>query len=239
MALLTRRSYYDRPLKHANPPNRPPRAPLSFRHRARVLREQALLQVAAAHVLSQGCVAFRLEDVAAACGVSRGTCYLHFPTRSALLTAATGYLDESLVERLASPPPGVKDPRDALRWAVLQGAKAQVFTSSFRNVGAPTLGEKPENFAWPCCLRQIPCPYGGAARSLEQIAHWARALRPVRRSPVAPDLLANVLVHLLPRLITVAETPGGGSRRPQEIECLVDYLIDRLFGLRKSPRRRA
>lgn len=185
--------------------------------------------MAAAHVLWKGCASFRLDDVVAACGVSRGTSYLHFPSRSSLIAAALAHMDGALAARLAIAPPKAGAPREGLRRAILRAVEAQIRTLSFWDARALPDGGAVEGQAWPCCLRAYPCPYRGAARSLERIADWARAARPARRGPVLPEQIAPLIVHLAPHLLTNEKSRGGGSLQPSRIEPVVDYLIDRLI----------
>ena len=194
-----------------------------------MLREEQLRRLAAAYVLWKGCADFRLDDVAAACGVSRGTSYLHFPSRSSLITAALAHVDGALAARLAAPPPKGGTPREGLRRTILQAVEAQTRTLSFWDGSALPDGGAMEGHAWPCCLRACPCPYQGAARSLERIADRARAARPARRGPVPLERLAQLIVYLVPRLITMEKSRGGGSPQSPRIEPVLDYLIDRLI----------
>ena len=194
-----------------------------------MLREEQLRRLAAAYVLWKGCAGFRLDDVVAACGVSRGTSYLHFPSRSALITAALAHVDSALVTCLAVPPPKAGTPREGLRRTILQAVEAQTRTLSFWDGRALPDGGAVEGQAWPCCLRACPCPYQGAARSLERIADWARAARPARRGPVPLERLAQLIVYLAARLITNEKSRGGGSQQSPRIEPVVDYLIDGLI----------
>lgn len=193
-----------------------------------MLREEELRRLAAAHVLWKGCASFRLADVVAACGVSRGTSYLHFPSRSSLIAAALAHMDGALAARLAAPPTAGR-PRAGLRRAILQAVEAQTRTLSLWDARALPDGGAVDGQVWPCCLRAYPCPYRGAARSLERIADWARATRPAQRGPLLAEQLAPLIVHLAPRLLTNEKSRGGGSLQPSRIKVVVDYLIDRLI----------
>ena len=194
-----------------------------------MLREEELRRLASAHVLWKGCADLRLDDVVAACGVSRGTSYLHFPSRSSLIVAALAHMDGALAARLTILPAEAGTPREALRWIIRQAVKAQVHTLSISDGRALPDGGTVEGQAWPCCLRACPCPYRGGVRSLERIADRARTARPARRGPVLPERLALLIVYLAPRLLVREKSLGGGSRQPPRIEPVVDYLIDRLI----------
>lgn len=161
-----------------------------------MLREEELRRLTGAYVLWKGCANFRLADVVATCGVSRGTAYLHFPSRSSLIAAALAYVDGELAGRLAAPPSEAGAIREGLRRTILQAVRAQTRTLSFSNKRAPPDGRAVEGQAWPCCLRVSPCPYQGAARSLERIADWAHAAQSARRGPVPVERLAQLIVSL-------------------------------------------
>lgn len=141
----------------------------SFREKMRLQREDELVQAASSALLRRGCDGLSVEEVAAACGVAKGTCYQHFGTRAALIEAAVQRLDEALANRLSSPPARLTTPRQVLEWTFLKAVDAQILTLAQRSnqaeSGARTLNEK----AWPCCLSRMPCPHGGAVRSTEAV----------------------------------------------------------------------
>lgn len=132
----------------------------------RLLREDELVHAASGVLLRRGCSDLRVEEVAAACGVAKGTCYQHFGTRPALIEAAVRHLDEALAKRLLSPPARLTKPRQVLEWACFEAVDAEILTLAERTrpteIGAEALEEK----AWPCCLGRTPCPHGGAARTI-------------------------------------------------------------------------
>ena len=225
---MTLKSLYDYLVCEADSSGRQDRVSPNFRQRVRMLREDELRRLGAAHVLWKGCRAVPLDDVAAAAGVSRGACYLHFPSRSAFLTAALAHVDSLLATHLAAPPPRVETPREDLRWAILQAVRAQVHSLRLRDSRVLPDGGAVGGKVWPCCLREYPCPYGGGALSLKRIEAKARALRPARREAVPADRLALLIVHLAPRLLMNGAS-GRGSRGAPGIEPLVDYVIGRLI----------
>ena len=134
------------------------------------------MQAASRVLLRRGCSELRVEEVAARCGIAKGTCYQHFGTRPALIDAAVLRLDEALAKRLLSPPARLTNPRQVLEWAFLEAVDAEILTLAQRakrtESGAKALEEK----AWPCCLCRMPCPHGGAPRSIEALRHWTRGL---------------------------------------------------------------
>ena len=147
-----------------------------FRERMRLQREDELVHTASRVLLRRGCSELRVEEVAAACGVAKGTCYQHFDTRPDLIDAAVRHLDEALATRLLSPPARLTKPRHVLEWACFQAVDAEILTLAQRadraKSGAESLAEK----AWPCCLSRMPCPHGGAVRSVEALRRWTRGV---------------------------------------------------------------
>ena len=130
---VTSESLYDYKVHKGASPGWPRWDPASPRYQVRMLQQDQLRRLAAAHLLWKGCRNVPLDDVAAAAGVSRSLCYLHFPSRSAFLEAALAHVDRSLAARLAAPPPGPGTPRERLRWVILQAVSAQIHTLSLRD----------------------------------------------------------------------------------------------------------
>ena len=130
---------------------------------------------------------------------------------------------------MATPPPEAGTIREGLRRAILRAVSAQARTLSFSDRRALPDNGAVEGQAWPCCLRTSPCPYQGAARSLERIADWARAVRSAQSGPVPVERLAQLIVWLAPRLLTREKSRGGRTLQPPRIEPVVDLLIDRLI----------
>jgi len=142
----------------------------------RLLREDELLQAASRVLLRRGCGELRVEEVAAACGVAKGTCYQHFGTRPDLINAAVRRLDEALAKRLLSPPARLTKPRQVLEWAFFEAVDAEILTLAQRARQAELGAEAMEGKAWPCCLSRMPCPHGGAVRSIEALRRWTRGV---------------------------------------------------------------
>ncbi len=145
-----------------------------FQEQMRSLREDQIVQAASSVLLRRGCSDLRVEEVAAACGIAKGTCYQHFGTRPDLINAAVRRLDEALAKRLLSPPARLTKPRQILEWAFFEAVDAEILTVTQHARQAELGAEAMEEKAWPCCLRQMPCPHGGAVRSIEALRHWTR-----------------------------------------------------------------
>jgi AcrR family transcriptional regulator len=147
-----------------------------FREQMRLLREDQLVHAASSVLLRRGCSELRVEEVAAACGVAKGTCYQHFGTRPDLIDAAVRRLDETFAKRLLSPPARLTKPRQVLEWAFFEAVDAEILTLAQRARQAESGAKALEGKAWPCCLSRMPCPHGGAVRSVEALRRWTRGL---------------------------------------------------------------
>jgi len=197
-----------------------------FRDRMRRQREDHLVRAAAYLLVRRGCRDLRVEEVASACGVAKGTCYQHFRKRPDLIAAAVHRLDDALARRLSSPSPRLKTPRRVLEGAVLAAVDSQILTLTQRaQQAAPTTIEAMDGLAWPCCLDQTPCPHGGAARSMKALRHATTGLA-TPNGTHAPLLIALLL-----------GVPGyyfsgqghGTVPTPRTIRASVRQLMGRLF----------
>jgi AcrR family transcriptional regulator len=195
---------------------------LRYKQRVRAALRDALLRAAGVSVLRDGCPDVRVEKIADACGIAKGTAYLQFASRSDLLESAVQRLDEQLAARLADPPSNVGGAKAALRWTVMEAVDAQI----------AALGRRlPENPAavngaclWPCCHRVTPCPYGGPARSLSVLERFARAVSRRAAAP-APEELAHLVVHAsIWKLVRPPRRPAAPSHRR-----FIGRLFDRLL----------
>ncbi|MCB1636015.1 MAG: helix-turn-helix transcriptional regulator, partial [Xanthomonadales bacterium] len=72
---------------------------MSSRRRQKAERPAQLLEAAFALFLERGFAATRIDDIAERAQVSKGTVYLYYPSKEALLTAA---VEELLLPRLAN-----------------------------------------------------------------------------------------------------------------------------------------
>ncbi len=70
-----------------------------FADRARALRQNQVLDAALAAFAERGCFAMSLDDVAQRVGIAKGTIYLHYASREALLSAVLARACEQLRER--------------------------------------------------------------------------------------------------------------------------------------------
>ena len=195
---------------------------LRYKQRVRAALRDALLRAAGVSLLRDGCLDVRVEKIADACGIAKGTAYLQFASRSDLLEGAVQRLDEELAARLADPPSNVGGAKAALRWTVMEAVDAQL----------AALGTRvPENPAavngaclWPCCHRVTPCPYGGPARSLSVLERFARAISRRPTAP-APEELADLVVHAsIWKLVRPPRRPAPPSHR-RFIGRLFDHLL--------------
>jgi len=195
---------------------------LRYKQQVRAALRDALLRAAGVTLLRDGCPEVRVEQIADACGIAKGTAYLQFASRSALLGGAVRRLDTQLAARLADPPATINGARAALRWTVMEAVDAQL-----NALGAPL----PETAAavngaclWPCCHRVTPCPYGGPARSLSVLDRVARALSR-RSSAPAPEDLAHLVVHAsIWKLVRPPRRADAPSHR-RFISRLFDHLL--------------
>src|SRR5262249_42157615 len=172
----------------------PIRPRLRYKEQVRAALRSALLREAGASLLREGCHGVRIEAVAGACGIAKGTAYLQFPSRSELLDGAVERLDEALAAKLATPPAKIAGPRATLRWTVLEAVDAQI--ASLAAHPPRVNGAATEHLAWPCCQRITPCPYGGAARSLSVIERRARALATPGSDVATPRNVADMLIAI-------------------------------------------
>jgi AcrR family transcriptional regulator len=197
---------------------------LRYKQQVRAALREALLRAAGVNLLREGCPDVRVEQIADACGIAKGTAYLQFPSRSDLLAGAVHRLDEQLAARLADPPSKIGGPRAALRWTVMAAVDAQIAALGRRprDEGAASNGV----CLWPCCHRMTPCPYGGPARSLSVLERFARAVSSRRSTAPATAELAGLLVHAsVWRLVRPSRRAAATSHR-RFIGRLFRHLLD-------------
>ena len=201
----------------------PARPRFRYKEQVRSTLRSALLREAGASLLRDGCQDVRIDDVADACGVAKGTAYLQFASRSELLGGAVQRLDEALAAKLADPPRKVAGPRATLRWTVLEAVDAQI--AALAAPDARDNGAARECIAWPCCQRVTPCPYGGAARSLSVIERRARALTAPGSDVTTPRTVADLLLTIsIAKLVRPLQRPPAPAHRR-----FIARLFDRLL----------
>jgi AcrR family transcriptional regulator len=194
---------------------------LRYKEQVRAALRSALLREAGTSLLREGCHGVRIDDVAGACGIAKGTAYLQFSSRSELLGGAVQQLDKALAAKLADPPPKIAGPRETLRWTVLEAVNAQI--ASF----APAAGNGAAGgcIAWPCCQRITPCPYGGAARSLSVIERRARAVATPGSDVTTPRTVIDMLMAIsIAKLVRPPQRPVAPAHRR-----FIARLFDRLL----------
>jgi len=196
---------------------------LRYKEQVRAALRSALLREAGASLLREGCHGVRIDDVACACGIAKGTAYLQFPSRSELLGGAVQQLDEALAAKLAVPPPTIAGPRATLRWTVLEAVDAQIASLAARPIRVHEAAKG--HIAWPCCQRISPCPYGGAVRSLSVIDRRARALAQPRSDVATPRNVADLLMAIsIAKLVKPPQRPPAPAHRR-----FIARLFDRLL----------
>jgi len=195
---------------------------LRYKQQVRAALRDDLLRAAGVGLLREGCAEVRVEQIADACGIAKGTAYLQFPSRSHLLEGAVQRFDAALAARLADPPSTVGSPRAALRWTVMAAVDAQINALG---------GWLPDNAArldgarlWPCCHRRTPCPYGGPSRSLAVVERVARACARRSASP-PPEELVDLVVHASIRRLVRAPRRADASTHRRFINRLFDHLL--------------
>ena len=192
--------------------------PLRYKERARAALRTALLRETGARLLRHGCHGVRIDAIAGACGIAKGTTYLQFASRSRLLGGAVQQLDHALAEQLAAPPRRVAGARAMLRWTVLKAVDAQIAA-----LALPSATRADDDVvAWPCCQRITPCPYGGAARSLSIIERRARAVTAPASDVARPRDIVELLMAVSIAKLVQAPPPPAHRR-------YIARLFDRLL----------
>jgi AcrR family transcriptional regulator len=192
-----------------------------YKERARAALRSALLRETAVRLLRHGCHDVRIDAIAGACGIAKGTAYLQFPSRSRLLGGAVQQLDHTLAETLAAPPPKLAGARAMLRWTVLTAVDAQIAALARRS----DTGAAHDVIAWPCCQRITPCPYGGAARSLSIIERRARAVTAPGSDAARPRDIVDLLMAVsIAKLVQAPQPPPAPAHR-RYIARLFDRLL--------------
>lgn len=83
--------------------------PPSWKERQKQERTAEILRVASRELQDKGIHEMQMDDVAIGVGISKGTLYLHFPTKEALIVAVMEHgllaLDAALAEVIAHPSP--------------------------------------------------------------------------------------------------------------------------------------
>lgn len=193
--------------------------PARFHERIVERRGGQLVDEAARLMLMHGCDAVRVEDVARACGIAKGTCYQHFGTKAEMLATAVRHVDEELAHRLFA------TASDAgAEASVLKAADHVSATLGYRvnpsGMAPPAISE-----SWPCCLKFTECPAGGPTLSLAALRKAVTAGASTCAVPrtIAVDLLLAVpQAHLRNRA-------GGAAPSPRTVRFAVRETYRSLF----------
>jgi AcrR family transcriptional regulator len=112
-----------------------------FAHRSRAVREAEILDAALAAFANSGCFRMTLDEVATRVGIAKGTLYLHYASREALLTAVLARAGERLRERC---------------WNAWKGAPSAVLGLRAVLAGLVTLNREPDGIS-PVVLSRLQC----------------------------------------------------------------------------------
>jgi AcrR family transcriptional regulator len=198
------------------------RARVGYKEQVRAALRDALLRQAGSRLLRDGCGEVRIDDVAGACGVAKGTAYLQFKSRSELLGGAVERLDKALAAKLADPPRTVDGARATLRWTLLEAVNAQIAALKARRADN---GTSNDCATWPCCERITPCPYGGASQTRTVIERRARAVPTPSTDVGTPRDVADLLM-----VVSIAQLMRPPQRRPAPAHRrFIARLFDRLL----------
>lgn len=202
-----------------------------FRDHVFALREDQLVRVAANHVIKNGCLRFRVDDVVREIGISHGTCYRHFPSSSALVRMAVAHLDRSFAARLEQPPASVNSHREVLRWAIGEVARAQAYNimlrarRTTRDLTSRTLART----VWPCCLCQYVCPFEGGRQTSAMIIRLAHTYLSSRGDPINLGWRVQVLLGASSVLAADSKFCRMVLQSRATVEEFINYLFDRLI----------
>ena len=203
-------------------PEKRRRQPLRFRLKAHALRAREIIGAAADLLVRVGCQSVRIDDVAAACGVAKGTCYQHFRSRTELVKAAVRELDAALAQHVLAAAAPARTGREQFRRAMFASVDAKLAALS-RGKATRTGQSRQSPPPWPCCMGFAQCPYGGAVattRALERLAE------PLGQVTGEWNAVLVVVLLSLPQCLTLRE--GRQHANPEAVRAIVVELFDRL-----------
>jgi AcrR family transcriptional regulator len=198
--------------------------PLRFRRKTHALRAREITGAAADLLCKVGCQGLRVDHVAAECGVAKGTCYQHFHSRTELVATVVRDLDKALASLVLSVEGSIPDPRERLRSALLTAVDAKLaLLARAGTARAGPLSEQPP--VWPCCMKIVPCPYGGASGTTAALERLAERL-PHMEGQWSVALVAVLLA--LPQALALRH--ASHLPTPAAIRAIAAELFDRLVG---------
>ena len=202
-----------------------------FRRRAQD-RPDEILDAALSLFTAKGFGATKVEDVAAAAGLSKGTVYLYFPSKEALLEAlvrrAVGPVADLAVARLSdrSGPPRQTITRVLQDVAAAMSDDGVVAVPLLVLREAPVLPHIAEVYRDAILLRVLPALAGLVADGI------ARGLL----RPVDPDLAVRTIVGPLIAHMLLARVFGIAPQRGLDLDSLVETHLSIVFdGLSTRP----
>lgn len=207
-------------------PSRPPRR----RRESQEARRLAILAAACDVFLRHGYEAARLDAVAAAAGVAKGTLYLYFPNKAELLKAVIRHHLVPRVEAAGAMADGLEGPAAVILGRLLAGFGATVKNPTLRGLVHLVIAEAPR-------FPDIADFYRN-----EMIAVGMAAVRAVVRHGVATgEFRASGLeefpqILLGPVMIALIWTTLFAERAPLDVDAMIERWLDLMLdGLRAKP----
>jgi AcrR family transcriptional regulator len=199
----------------------------SYRLRVRRQHRAHILQVAEHHLASIGCYRFTLEIVASEVGLACTALYRHVRNRTALIEQILAEAGARALARFDH----VTQLAPSASLGTVLGAYARLTIQQTREHHAATGNHQ---LAYPCCLRQAPCPYARldtVRPAIQAQLETTSRLRAVPASdlPRLAQLLRTVLCAVL------IEDPDGDADVDAEERDRVTRLMVRLIDRGLAP----
>ena len=173
---------------------------------------------------AEGFDAVTVEAICEAADVAKGTFFLHFPTKSAVLFDYWATLSHDLARRLDERPPGSGD---ALRWLTDQWVAHWLAEADLHGRMLHELMRHPEGMA------RAPEDGRPLADLLVKVVRRGQS-RGEFRSDVAPELVATVFLASSLSFLTGSLAALGGEA-PREPEAIRDQFLDLLLSGLAAP----
>lgn len=167
-------------------------------------------------LVTRGCIAFTVDDVAARVGVAKGTVYQHFASRGALIERALREVAGRSAARFA----------DLLSAFDVPTAIGGYAKSTVRHVNGVAAATGRRELTYPCCLVELRCPYHELDSLTPTIAaalHQARANAELAGTWWEAATLARWIRVLLSDALVRAHT-GDPAAIESEIDMAVQLL---------------